>query len=107
MAKITDLNKQSKGKTQDFTEKPPKTNYMAKVKSQTMKEGMNIEVNGCCECPMRNLYNDGWGGSECNHPHANEYDTSNVKKGEAPKWCPLKKQSITITLKENSDELRN
>ncbi len=70
---------------------------------------MNTEVTGCKDCPFLYLYY----GSEmaeciCEHPQLDNNGYWGIKYSYTQKeygygsldWCPLKKESITIELKQ-------
>lgn len=61
---------------------------------------MEQEVTKCSECPMFASHFDGWGGCHCNHPETAGDDLESFKTDYGfPDWCPLKKEEITIKLK--------
>jgi len=71
-----------------------------------MNTGMNIEVAGCKSCPFHILEESG--SAFCVHPDTlcddGYIDEDIFYQYKHPDWCPLKKQSITITLKDNTKD---
>jgi hypothetical protein len=62
-------------------------------------------VTGCNDCPCCNLHIDG----EFYCDMDRSYGTKRIRTHDDdispfPKWCPLKKESITITLKPPTNE---
>ena len=80
-----------------------------------MNTGMNIEVDSCNDCPFAILVNELEREYKCFHPELVEridtdietryYFTSTIPTLITPNWCPLKTQSITITLKDNNNAI--
>lgn len=69
-----------------------------------MNSNQSIEVTGCEDCPLVNKLT---GSSEwfwyCGHP-GEKGDTDlivGVTDPETPNWCPLKKSSLTISIKKD------
>ena len=60
---------------------------------------MNQIVTKCEDCPMFASHYDGLGGAHCNHPETEGYDLDTDNDKTIPDWCPLKKEDITITIK--------
>lgn len=66
-------------------------------------------VTGCKDCPLNS--NDREYGDACQHPsvwkgevkeRALPEDNNNGYETITPFWCPLKKESITITMQQQS-----
>lgn len=57
---------------------------------------MKKKVSDCNNCPFLGITRDGeyyW----CNHQSANKALKEGMKGPVTPEWCPLKKESITIS----------
>jgi hypothetical protein len=52
-----------------------------------------MQVTGCSDCPFRD-----WETGNCSHPSILPYQYANLNV--TPDWCPLKKESITISIKQ-------
>ena len=72
-------------------------------------------VTGCSDCPFEYNRLDGFSDSECRHPKIHSKELTELidgvthtfeEDGESPDWCPIKKEPITISIKQdNQDDL--